>query len=475
MNSLIFSSDGKSLVSGSDDNTIKLWDMQTGGVIKTFYGHTNWVRSVSISADCTMIASGSTDKTIRLWNIQTGKCHCVIKQRDIVYHVGFSPTDPQHLLSISSDEVWQWDINGYQIPPTYCGSHVAFSLDGSQFISCYWGVATVRNSNSRETVAEFYVVNRNTYRCCFSPDGRLIAVAAGCTAYIWDITNSDPYLVETFIGHTDDIKSLAFSSPSSLISASNDQSVKFWQIGSSPTALGGISSAPIKSITLQARDGITITSDSDGVVRTWDVSTGHYKTSFQTPAKTYHKRDVQLIGGKLIIVWDADGKIHIQDVEKGKLLLAVDGPTYVKNLRISGDGSRVFCLGVSSIQAWFIQTGEVVGKVKINSSGSVGPLTVDGSRVWIHHPESEYQEWDFGTSGSSPVHLSNIPTLHLNGTMVWDISQSTIKDTATGKVVFQLSGRFANPVDVQCDGCYLVAGYSSGEILILDFSHVFPQ
>ena len=48
---LIFSSDGTSLVSGSCDKTIKLWDVQTGGVVKTFCGHTHWVYSVSISAD----------------------------------------------------------------------------------------------------------------------------------------------------------------------------------------------------------------------------------------------------------------------------------------------------------------------------------------------------------------------------------------------------------------------------------------
>ena len=45
----------------------------------------------------------------------------------------------------------------------------------------------------------------------------------------------------------------------------------------------------------------------------------------------------------------------------------------------------------------------------------------------------------------------------------------------TGKVVFQLTGRFAKPVDVQWDSRYLVAGYKSGEVLILNFNHVFPS
>jgi len=77
--SLPFFPDGTSLVSGSDDTTIKLWDVQTGGVVKTFHGHTGQVYSVSISADCTLVASGSMDKTIRLWDIQAEECHCVIE------------------------------------------------------------------------------------------------------------------------------------------------------------------------------------------------------------------------------------------------------------------------------------------------------------------------------------------------------------------------------------------------------------
>jgi len=102
-------------------------------------------------------------------------------------------------------------------------------------------------------------------------------------------------------------------------------------------------------------------------------------------------------------------------------------------------------------------------------------LTVDGSRVWIHYPQSEYQGWDFETQGSPPVQLSNMPPekLHLTGSILWDTSQSKIKDVVSGKTIFHLSGRFETPTVVQCDGCYLAAGYNSGEVLILDFSHIF--
>ena len=47
--------------------------------------------------------------------------------------------------------------------------------------------------------------------------------------------------------------------------------------------------------------------------------------------------------------------------------------------------------------------------------------------------------------------------------------------TVTGKEIFQLVGRYADPYDAQWDGRYLVAGYMSGEVLILDFNHMVPQ
>ena len=225
---------------------------------------------------------------------------------------------------------------------------------------------------------------------------------------------------------------------------------------------------PIRSITLQAKDGITITSDSDGIVKTWDNSTGLCKASFQTPAEGSHKRDVQLINGRLIIVWSLKGKICIWNVEKEEVLLEVNGHNDLEDLRISGDGSRFFSLGAHSIYAWSVQTGEIVDKVAVGPSLSLGSLTIDGSKVWTYQHYLIYQGWDFGIPGSSPAKLSNnTPTL-ANGSMLWDPRQARIKNAVTGEVVFQLSGRFVRPVDVQCDGSYLVAGYESGEILIVD-------
>ena len=476
VNCVTFSSDGWSLVSGSWDKTVKLWDIQTGGVVKTFFGHTQEVWSVFISANQTMIASGSGDKTICFWSIQTGECYHTTQQQETVYHIVFSLEDPQHLISISDQKVWQWDANDYQIRPPFNGAHVALSSDGAQFVSCFEQTITVYDSSTGSIFTEFQAAG-SAHLCCFSPDDHLVAVAVGEAAYCWDITASEPQLVETFIAHTQKITSLVFSSSTTLVSASYDKSVRFWQVGAQPAdppIIGlkptPLPSASIKSITLQSEEGIAITSDSNGVIKAWDISTGICKESFQTPAKGPCTRDTRLVNGRLIFVWHTDGKIYAQNTENGELLWEVFWHS-VGDLRISGDGLRVFGLLAPSIWAWSLQTGEVVGKVEIGYEGPSVSLVVDGSKVWAYWPQSNYSGWDFGISGSTPMELSKISTLPSHNRL-WDPEQAGVKDLVTGGFFFQLSGRFAHPVGVQCDGSYLVAGYQPGEILILDLTNV---
>lgn len=151
----------------------------------------------------------------------------------------------------------------------------------------------------------------------------------------------------------------------------------------------------------------------------------------------------------------------------------------INGLRISGDGSKVFCLTWKSIQAWSILTGEAMGEAILGGdSPSLDPLHGNDSRIWVCFKGSPTQGWDFGDPSSPPILLSNTFLYRPRLNFVSGTGQGTgppmIKDAVTRKVVFQLPRRFVDNVEIQWDGQYLVAGHRSGGVLILDFSHVLP-
>jgi len=111
--SVSFSPDGKTLVSGSRDKTIKLWNVKTGKEIRTLKGHNSRVRSVNFSPDGKTLVSGSNDKTIKLWNVETGQEIRTLKgHTDIINNAVFSP-DGNYILTASEDKTAKiWDNNG---------------------------------------------------------------------------------------------------------------------------------------------------------------------------------------------------------------------------------------------------------------------------------------------------------------------------------------------------------------------------
>ena len=79
-------------MSGSDDSTVKLWDVTSGECLHTFEGHTTYVTCVSFSSDESNIASGSKDRAVKLWCVTSGECLRTLVEHGLwVTSVSFSP------------------------------------------------------------------------------------------------------------------------------------------------------------------------------------------------------------------------------------------------------------------------------------------------------------------------------------------------------------------------------------------------
>jgi WD40 repeat protein len=109
VNALALSPDGRFLVSGSEDVTLKIWDTATGNVLRTLAGHDQPVLAVAISPDGRWIASGGEDTSVRLWNVVTGESTRIGSHSSAVKNVVFSD-DGKRLTSLGNNEVKVYDV-----------------------------------------------------------------------------------------------------------------------------------------------------------------------------------------------------------------------------------------------------------------------------------------------------------------------------------------------------------------------------
>ncbi|MBE9191712.1 NACHT domain-containing protein [Gloeocapsopsis crepidinum LEGE 06123] len=120
--SIALSLDGTLLASGSQDQTIKIWDVKTGCCIRTLFGHTSWIRSCAVSPDQQYLISGSADGTIKVWQIETGECIQTLQAHNgPVLSIVFAPNG-KHFATCGTDttiKLWQLKYPACTIPISY--------------------------------------------------------------------------------------------------------------------------------------------------------------------------------------------------------------------------------------------------------------------------------------------------------------------------------------------------------------------
>src|SRR5919199_1821687 len=193
---VLFSPDGSTLLSASENQTVKLWDVGTGQCLSTLEGYSNSVLSVAFSPDGQLLASSGRDQQVRLWDAATGECLQTLQgHTNIVSSVTFAPKlDESQILASGSDDctIKIWDCNTGECLRTIWGhsswvQSLSFSPDGQLLAS-----------GSRDWVLSV----------AFSPCGSRIASGSGEIIKLWDVCMGE--CLQTFVGHTQRVRSVAF-------------------------------------------------------------------------------------------------------------------------------------------------------------------------------------------------------------------------------------------------------------------------
>jgi WD40 repeat protein len=303
---LRISRDGRTIVTGHFNGTVKLWELASGRVLRTMDGHTDVVYKGVLSPDEKLLASCSRDGKIKIWDASTG-----VELRTLTGH-----TRPVKAVAFSPD-----------------GNLIASaSNDGTLRV---WNVATGRQEQSLiHTKAPD--TDDSVYSIVFISRGRIIAAGNGDgTISYWDVATGKE--IRLLKGHTAAVFCLAVSSDGrSLASGSNDHAVKLWDANSG-NEVRTFADKKMEGVTEEVR---AISLSSDGK---WLASSDVGFTSSGNEFHYVYKR------------------VKIWNLKTGQLVLALDQPGFeINGIAFTHDNRLLAGAGADGIiKLWSVRTGRL--------------------------------------------------------------------------------------------------------------------
>jgi len=255
VNCVALSPDNQLVVSGSDDKTVRLWDVQTGIQIKCLKGDVSFVPYVAFSFDGKWIAAACRDENaIMLWDLETAKKDGrfsrwvaeirgpprptrVIVHTDNIMSLAFSPTEPSIASGSINGEICIWDFrkDAHSLRTKIPGDgtviySLVYSRDGKKLLSgSADGVVKIWDIETRKEICHFNV-NGQILSVAFSPnEERIVCGSTNKLIYIWDMATRVELWRSSSYNHRNAIHYVAFSPDGKfIISGSADHTVKIW-------------------------------------------------------------------------------------------------------------------------------------------------------------------------------------------------------------------------------------------------------
>ncbi len=314
---LAVSPDGRWFVSGSQDWALRLWDLQSGSVVRTFKGHVGVVHAVAFTSDGKSILSGSEDRTVRLWDVDSGKEIQSLKGHTLAVQGVAISADSKFACSVSEDgTVRLWEIASRVSKVVYKGrdhqlNTVTITANGG---TLYFGAGdwTIRQLDLKCGVETTFEGHSGIVRSlALTSDGnRLLSSADDGTIRVWSLDTCD--LLRVLTGHAGSVDVIAVTPDGKVcISGSRDKTLRVWDLetGAEREVLEGHSGF-VKAVAISSSTGQVLSGSTDKTIRYWNIEA--------TPHDQYGSGHN---GGVALLTLSADGRRAISGTQAGELIL----------------------------------------------------------------------------------------------------------------------------------------------------------